>query len=162
MTRLSQRSTVAPCRPVNPTISCHCWLTKRSLQTEELKISSIFCGGLENCSVTTVLVCRYVPVTPRRWPCSVAICVAGGGISWKMEIFPSIEQHASRDLSSTANLTLVTETKTSIRFMSPSNMRKMSGFYRKLCAGRIYGACRQKHNSLQHSCRPPLLCKLLF
>ena len=97
-----------------------------------------------------------LPVIPRLWPCRVAICVAGGGMSWRMEIFPSIEQQASRDLSSTANLTLVTGKAHTHKILSSNNFMKA---YRKLCAGRKCGPCRQRRSFRLHLCLLPSLCR---
>lgn len=44
--------------------------------------------------------------------------VEGGGMIWKMEICPSREEQASRDLSSCANLTLVTAEEILFRYYS--------------------------------------------
>ena len=50
------------------------------------------------------------PVTPLECPSNWQMTVAGGGITWQIEIWPSSEQHARRDLSSWANFTAVTTT----------------------------------------------------
>ena len=84
-------------------------------------------------------------------------------MSWRMEIFPSIEQQASRDLSSTANLTLVTgkahtltKYRVQIILLTLHNFMKA---YRKLCAGRKCGPCRQRRSFRLHLCLLPSLCR---
>ena len=52
-----------------------------------------------------------LPETPSLCPFSIQITVAGGGITWQTDRVPSIEEHATRVLSSLANFTLVTEKK---------------------------------------------------
>ena len=50
------------------------------------------------------------PVTPLVCPSSRQMTVAGGGMIWQIETWPSSEQQARRDLSSWANLIVVTKT----------------------------------------------------
>ena len=58
-----------------------------------------------------VRIYNFIPVTPALWPLSNNMTVAGGGITWQMDIVPSLEQQAKRELSLLANLTAVTKTK---------------------------------------------------
>lgn len=55
-----------------------------------------------------IKVFQYLPVTPLPWPRSMHMTVAGGGITWHIDNVPSVDEQATRDLSSFANLTLVT------------------------------------------------------
>ena len=71
----------------------------RSLEMDHAK-SIIIYVGITNFGKKT-----SIPVTPLECPSNMQITVAGDGITWHMEMRPSMEQQAKRDLSSYANLT---------------------------------------------------------